>query len=235
MHSGVKAVMSWSGGKDSALALYKMLNDSKYAVKELFTTYNTQYNRVSIHGVRKELMKKQAELIGLPVHFIALEGNSYAEYESKMSDYLNGLAKRGITHVIYGDIFLEDLKNYRDAELKKHGLKGVYPLWKQDTKKIVSQFLKEGFKTYVCAVNLDKLSEDFLGLLLNEGFLERLPENVDFCGENGEFHTFCFDGPLFKSPLSIVKGKKYIVSYFLKEKEVKTGYIDLLLNQCTRN
>jgi uncharacterized protein (TIGR00290 family) len=175
-------------------------------------------------------MEKQAEAIGLPIHFISLESDSYQEYEDKMNDYFRQLKTNKIEYVIYGDIFLEDLKNYRNAQLKKHGLKGVYPLWKQNTKQVVSEFIEKQFKTLVCAINLQKLPEQFLGKSVDEKFLKILPKEVDYCGENGEFHTFCFDGPIFQKPLQIKTGKIHIVNYYLGQKEIKTGFIDLLLS-----
>ena len=203
-----KAIFCWSGGKDSALALYHILQKSNYEVVALLTTLNEQYNRISMHGVQEALLEKQIQAIGLPlIKMYVREGNN-AEYEKNMEKLLLEYKSRGVSYVIFGDIFLEDLRDYREKNLAKIGLKGVFPLWKKDTKKLVHDFLHLGFKTIICCVNDALLNEKHVGKELTRDFIHKLPPTVDPCGENGEFHSFCYDGPLYKHPVKFSVGEK---------------------------
>lgn len=203
-----RAVFFWSGGKDSALCLYKVLQQNQYEVAALLTTVNESYRRISMHGVREELLDKQAEAIGLPLVKMYVNEGTNSEYERKMNEVLFQFKEQGISNVIYGDIFLEDLRAYRDKNLEQTGMKGIYPLWKQDTRELVKEFLLLGFKTITCCVNDAYLGEDRVGEVIDKHFVDALPANVDPCGENGEFHTFCYDGPLFGHPVEFEKGEK---------------------------
>lgn len=214
---GGKALFCWSGGKDSAFALYKVLQEKEYEVTALFTTINENFHRVSMHGVKEELVEKQAQSIGLPWHKMYVKEGSNAEYEKNMEAFLLEHKAKGVEFVIFGDIFLEDLRAYRDNNLAKVGLKGIYPLWKQNTKQLADDFIKLGFKTVLCCTNDAYLGEGDVGQLFTESFVKNLPANVDPCGENGEFHSFCFDGPIYKEKIDIkVKEKIY------KPLEIKT-------------
>ncbi len=203
-----KVIFCWSGGKDSAFALYKVLLEKEYEVTALFTTVNENFKRVSMHGVREELIEEQAKSIGLPLFKMYVKEGSNEGYERKMEAFLLEQKAKGIDYVIFGDIFLEDLRAYRDNNLAKVGMTGVYPLWKMDTKQLSNDFIYKGFKTMLCCTKDAYLGEKEVGTLFDFNFLKNLPANVDPCGENGEFHTFCFDGPIFKNPLNIVAKEK---------------------------
>jgi len=203
-----KTLFCWSGGKDSSLALYYVLQQKEYDIVALFTTINENFKRVSMHGVREELIEQQAKSIGLPWHKMYVREGSNAEYERNMEAFLKEQKAKGVEHVIFGDIFLEDLRAYRDNNLAKVGMKGVYPLWKKNTTELAHEFIKLGFKTVLCCTSDAYLGEKEVGQLYTEDLLTHLPSNVDPCGENGEFHTFCFDGPIFKEPVKITLGEK---------------------------
>jgi uncharacterized protein (TIGR00290 family) len=211
------AILCWSGGKDSALCLYRVLQEKQYEVKYLLTTVNEQFHRVSMHGVKEELLNAQAKSIGIPLVKIYVSEGTNSEYEKKMNDILLKFKSEGISHVIFGDIFLEDLRTYRENNLAKVGMNGVFPLWKQDTRKLIKEFLALNFKTVICCTNDAYLGKEWVGRIIDEKFLSQLPLNVDACGENGEFHTFCFDGPIFKTPITISVGEK-----IYKPLEIKT-------------
>ena len=204
----MKAFMNWSGGKDSALALYHTLNNKNFSVEKLLTTVNNKYKRISMHGVREELLQQQAAALQIPLQKIILDDQpSMNDYEMQMTEALKQLKDEKFTHSIFGDIFLEDLKTYRESQLAKLKLNAVFPLWKKDTTKLIREFIDLGFKTVIVCVNEKYLDKSFCGRIIDEKFLEDLPPNVDACGENGEFHTFVFDGPIFKSPIEFTKGE----------------------------
>jgi len=212
--SKIKTYFNWSSGKDSALALYYLLQDDRYAVDELITSINSHYNRVSMHGLRKELLIAQTEAINIPSNLIELpEMPSMEIYEQKMLETVSRLKNEGFTHSAFGDIFLEDLRVYREEQLAKQNLKAVFPIWKRDTKELINEFLDLGFKTIVVCANSKYFNEDFVGTVIDKNFIENLPEGVDPCGENGEFHTFCFDGPIFKNPIPFTLGEKVYREY----------------------
>ncbi|CAH8290212.1 uncharacterized protein (TIGR00290 family) [Mariniflexile fucanivorans] len=209
-----KTYFNWSSGKDSALALYHLLKDERYTVDELITTINSHYNRVSMHGLRKELLKAQTEALQIKSSFIELpEMPDMVVYEQKMTEAVTRLKNDGFTHTAFGDIFLEDLKTYRENQLAKVGLHAVFPIWKRDTSELIHEFLDLGFKTIVVCANSKYFNEDFVGTVIDENFIHNLPKGVDPCGENGEFHTFCFDGPIFKNPISFTIGEKVYREY----------------------
>ncbi|WP_248723870.1 diphthine--ammonia ligase [Seonamhaeicola sp. ML3] len=209
-----KTYFNWSSGKDSALALYHLLQNKNYAVEELITTVNGHYNRVSMHGLRNELLVAQTESIGIKSNLIELpEMPNMETYEQKMSETVSRLKSEGFTHSAFGDIFLEDLRQYREDQLAKQGFKAVFPIWKRDTKALLNEFLELGFKTIIVCANSKYFNEDFVGTVIDKNFIDNLPEGVDPCGENGEFHTFCFDGPIFKTPIDFSIGKKVYREY----------------------
>lgn len=218
-----KAIFCWSGGKDSSLCLYKVLQANEYEVCYLLTTVNGNYHRISMHGVREDLLDAQVASIGIPqLKVFVYEGNN-DEYEKAMGETLLHAKAEGITHVIFGDIFLEDLRMYRENNLAKVDLKAVFPLWKHNTTDLINEFLQLGFKTVTCCVNDGCLDETHVGKIIDDDFVKTLPVNVDPCGENGEFHTFCFDGPIFKKPIEILVEEKIYKPLELKTSDCSVG------------
>ena len=210
----IKSVLNWSGGKDSALALYHVLKQNEYHVDRLLTNVNSTYQRISMHGVRTALLEMQATSIGIPLQQLLIgDQPSMVEYDELMRDCLTTLTKEGVTDAIYGDIFLEDLRIYREARLQEVGMRAYFPLWKKDTTSLVHEFLDLGFKTITVCTKAALLDESFCGRIIDKDFLKELPPNVDPCGENGEFHTFVFDGPIFKKPVPFSMGKKILREY----------------------
>lgn len=211
-----KAYFNWSSGKDSALALYKVLQQKEYEVVKLITNVNQDYERVSMHGLREELLNAQAKSIGIPIEKIYFPATvNMKEYNQKMLEKTTELKQQELHQAVFGDIHLEDLRKYRDKKLAEVGIKGVYPLWKKDTKDLLKEFLDLGFKTITVCTNAKLLGEEFVGRIIDEDFIKSLPKNVDMCGENGEFHTFCFDGPIFKKPVNFEIGEKVLRNYTL--------------------
>jgi uncharacterized protein (TIGR00290 family) len=202
------ALMNWSGGKDSALALYHALQDPGLHVTDLLTSVSQAYQRVSMHGVRVALLERQAERIGLPLTRLELpEMPDMAEYEHRMQTTLAPLQARGITHAIFGDIYLEDLRQYREQQLARIGLEAVFPLWQRPVQELLREYLALGFRAVVVCVNEQYLDRSFCGRLLDEEFLRDLPPGVDPCGENGEYHSFMFDAPYFSQPIAFERGE----------------------------
>ncbi len=203
-----KVVFCWSGGKDSAMALHQVMKEGCYEVVALLTTLNSEYKRVSMHGVKEVLLEQQAMSIGLPLIKVYVREGTNTEYENVMEKVLLEQKAKGVTKVIFGDILLEDLRAYREKNLEKVGLKAEFPLWKKNTSELIAYFLGQNFKTITCCVNDAYLDEDKVGVEITREFVNDLPKNVDPCGENGEFHTFCYDGPVFKTPVKFKIGNK---------------------------
>ncbi|WP_240965719.1 adenine nucleotide alpha hydrolase [Pseudoflavitalea sp. G-6-1-2] len=202
-----QSFMNWSGGKDSALCLNRIKQDPAYNVSALLTSVNTAHDRVSMHGVRRSMLHKQAKALGIPLHTLELpEQPGMAEYEAIMTEQLNAFKAIGYTHSVFGDIYLEDLRAYREIKLDMLGLKGVFPLWNIPTHELMDEFLSLGFKAIIVCVNERYLDKSFCGRLLDGSFVRDLPPGVDICGENGEYHSFVFDGPVFKNPVTFTKG-----------------------------
>lgn len=225
-----KAALFWSGGKDSAYALYKAQQERKYEIITLVTTLSIKYERISMHGVRAELLDKQAAATGIPLlKMWAPDIPTNEAYEKVLLETYAQLKGAGITTVIFGDIFLADLRKYREDLLSKAGLKADFPLWEQSTSVLPDMFLSAGFRTVTCCISTEHLTKEYLGRELDATFFKQLPASVDPCGENGEFHTFCFDGPVFKEPVSFTKGEeRYVPLKINAEKETGFWYIDLL-------
>ena len=217
-----KAILCWSGGKDSAYCLHKVLSEKQFDVKYLLTTINDNFKRISMHGVREELLDKQADAIGIPLLKVWVSEGTNKEYESQMENVLLQVKSEGIDNVIFGDIFLEDLRVYRENNLSKVGMKGGFPLWKMDTTNIINDFLRLKFRTVICCTNDGYLGEEWAGREIDNSFLEQLPPNVDPCGENGKFHTFCFEGPIFKKKINFKLGETVY-----KALELKTSNSDI--------
>lgn len=209
-----KAYFNWSSGKDAMLALDKVLASKEYIISKLVTTVNTDFNRVSMHGLSINLLEQQAKAIGIPLEKIELAGNvSLQSYNSAMKKVMENLTSQGFKYAFFGDIFLEDLRAYREEKLAEVGVEAVFPLWKKDTKKLLQEFLKKGYKAITVCVNAKVLDVSFCGRIVDESFINDLPENVDFCGEDGEFHTFVYDGPIFKNPIDFTIGEKVLKNY----------------------
>ena len=209
-----KAILSWSGGKDSALALFFCQQSDRYNIVGLLTNINEQFGRVSMHGVRTELIEAQAQAVGLPLHTVQFPGEVSMElYNSMVKQKLTELKEQGVTHVIYGDIFLEDLRQYREQQLSEVGLIGVFPLWNQNTTVLLARFVQAGFKAVLVCVNENQLPESWVGRELDATVLKDLPPSVDPCGENGEYHSFVYDGPVFNEPVRFQKGEVVRRSY----------------------
>jgi uncharacterized protein (TIGR00290 family) len=203
-----KSIFNWSGGKDSALGLYHCLKDKDIDIKYLLTSLSEEYKRISMHGVRKELLQLQAENIGIELKEIYLpESASLEIYDGIMKIAFEGLKDEGIEYSIFGDIFLEDLRKYREDKLAEVSMKGLFPLWQRPSREIIKEFIALGFQTVIVCVNEKYLDKSFAGRVIDKIFLNDLPENVDPCGENGEFHTFVFDGPIFKKKIDYELGE----------------------------
>jgi uncharacterized protein (TIGR00290 family) len=204
-----KLVFCWSGGKDSALALHRLLAKGHYEVVSLLTTCNEHFQRVSMHGVRIELLEQQARAIGLPLEkMFVSHGGSNDEYLEKLKGHLLACKAQGVTSFAFGDIFLEDLRRWREENLAQLGLRGVFPIWKEDSRELIREFIALGFGSIICCVNDAWLDETALGRRIDADFIDSLPADVDPCGENGEFHSFAFAGPIFKQTLQIKVGEK---------------------------
>jgi len=203
-----KVLFAWSGGKDSAMALYEAQNSEKYDVVALLTIVTQDYDRISMHGVRQALLKEQAALLGIPLETVLIsKHSSNEEYEAKMKEVLIRYKKEDIVSVVFGDIFLEDLKKYREDNLAKVGLKGVFPIWKRDTRELAAAFIDLGFKAIITCVDSKSLDKSFAGRVFDKQFLSDLPNGIDPCGENGEFHSFVYDGPIFSRGIIFEKGQ----------------------------
>ena len=213
-----QSIFNWSGGKDSALALHYVLKDPEVNVSQLLTSISQKHQRISMHGVRRSLLEAQIESLSIPSTIMELPPETDMDkYDEIMRSTLMPLVKEGHTHSVFGDIFLEDLRKYREQRLSEVGLKGLFPLWKRDTKSLVLEFLDSGFRTIVVSVDGSKLDKSFAGRELDRSFLNDLPANVDPCGENGEFHTFVFDGPIFKRRINFEKGDLVSKDYQLSK------------------
>jgi len=201
-------LMSWSGGKDSCLALYEIQKSSVYRVAALLTTITREYDRISMHGVRRALLEKQAASLGLPLHQVMIsKAANNEEYEIKMALAFSEYHETGIHSVVFGDLFLEDIRTYRDQFLAKHAMEGLYPVWQRNTRSFIKEFIELGFKAVVSCVDSKTLDKSFAGKTIDEDFIYSLPANVDPCGENGEFHTFVYDGPSFAQPVEFSVGE----------------------------
>jgi len=205
-----RIILSWSGGKDSSLALYELMKQGNYDIT-LLTTITDKYERISIHGVREILLEKQAESVGCCLEKVYITPESTnEEYEKKMEEVMNKYKGLGVTKVAFGDIFLEEIRKYREKNLEKVGMEAVFPLWGRETGEIANTFIDLGFKSIITCVDTKVLGGDFVGKFYNKEFIAKLPENIDPCGENGEFHSFVFDGPIFKERINFSIGEKVL-------------------------
>jgi uncharacterized protein (TIGR00290 family) len=197
-------IVSWSGGKDSALALKKVMEDDQVDVKGVFSTISEQSSRLPIHEVGKEWIKRQADSLSLPLFLIEMQDLATNEqYEEKLREQFEQWKQEGIYTIVYADLFLEDIKKFRDQMLARYQMEGCYPLWKADTEKTANEFICQGFQAIVTTVDTEKVPEKLVGHDYNQEFLKQLPADVDPCGENGEFHTYVYNGPNFKSSIPV--------------------------------
>jgi uncharacterized protein (TIGR00290 family) len=198
----------WSGGKDSAMALFTLLQRDDVRVVALLTTVTEGYDRIAMHGVRRELLRRQAESLRLPLHEVCIPPQCVNPvYEARMEEALRFFYNRGVRMVAFGDIFLEDLRAYREKNLARIGMTAIFPLWKRDTRELIVFFHQQRFRAAAVCVDTKVLDPSFAGRELDDSFFRDLPPHADPCGENGEFHTFVFDGPIFQSPISIRTGE----------------------------
>lgn len=200
-------LFSWSGGKDSSLALYEILNSGSHSIAALLTTVTEDYDRISMHGVRTVLLEQQAQALNLPIEKVLIsKTSSNEEYENKMTTLLNRYKNAGINSVAFGDIFLEDLRKYREDNLARIQMDGVFPIWKIDTILLANKFIDSGFRAILTCVDTKILDASFTGREFDKSLLSDLPPNIDPCGENGEFHTFVYSGPIFKNAITVTRG-----------------------------
>jgi len=198
----------WSGGKDSALALYTLLQQSRVRIAALLTTVTEGYDRISMHGVRRELLQQQAKSLRLPLHEVFIPPQCVNPiYEARMEEALLFHFKQGIRRVAFGDIFLEDLRLYREKNLARVAMQALFPIWKRDTRELIREFHAAQFRSVVVCIDSRVLDPSFAGRELDSSFFDDLPPGVDPCGENGEFHTFAFDGPIFSRPVDFTLGE----------------------------
>ncbi|OGD45844.1 ATP-binding protein [Candidatus Bathyarchaeota archaeon RBG_16_48_13] len=217
-----KVGFSWSGGKDCALAFNEIIRTSKYDVIGLMTNVTEEYDRVSTHGVRRSLLEVQAESLGVPLDVVLISKDiSDEEYESKMRAVLSKYNAAGASSMVFGDIFLENVRKYREDILSKMGMRGIFPNWKKNTKELAKRFMDQGFRAIVVSVDSKVLDKGFVGREFDRQFLDDLPPTVDPCGENGEFHSFAYDGPIFKKRIRYDVGEIVL-------RENKFYYCDLV-------
>ncbi len=202
-------LVAWSGGKDSALALRAILGDARYRVVALLTTVTAEYDRISMHGVRRALLHRQAAALGLPLREVVISPkSSNEEYEASMGAALGELVSRtpGVERVVFGDLFLEDIRAYRERMLARIGLRGLFPLWLEDTRELAGEFVRSGYKAVLVCVDSHVLAGAFAGREFDAALLRDLPPGIDPCGENGEFHTFVYAGPTFREAIPHRRG-----------------------------
>lgn len=203
-----QVLVSWSGGKDSVMALGEILSSENYAVAALLTTLTRDSDRISMHGVRRELLHRQARALVLPLHEVFIPpAPTNEEYESQMQEALAHHFERGVRRVVFGDLFLEDIRLYRERMLRRIAMQPLFPIWQRDTSMLIREFIQSGFRAITTCVNAEKLSPSMVGRLIDQDFPASLPEDVDPCGENGEFHSFVFDGPIFGEEIKFTIGE----------------------------
>ncbi|MBH0154833.1 diphthine--ammonia ligase [Fictibacillus sp. 5RED26] len=223
-----KIVVSFSGGKDSILALYRLQQSEEWEIDSLLTTLTEDYERTTMHGVRNELLEMQAQSLGLPLRVVWIPKDCPNDmYQQRMKKAVDDINTDGIQYIMFGDIFLEDVKKYREKMLNGTGITPVFPIWGESTEHIIDEFLRKGFKTVVCCSDTLKIDASFTGRVIDEQFKKDYPKKHDICGENGEFHTFVFDGPNFSYPITYTLGETRIVKDMIS-KEDRFYYVDIL-------
>ena len=203
-----KAVFNWSGGKDSAHALLRAMQSNEYEIVALLTTVNRDTLRSTMHSIPVHLLEEQSRKIGIPLKILGLtpKGNM-EDYSTAMRTAVEEFKQQGVTHFIYGDIFLHDIRKYRVQQLEPYGIEVVEPLWGKSSEEVIEDFLNSGLKTIVVTTMDDGLGAAAIGKTIDREFIESLPTGYDPNGENGEYHTFCYDGPIYQSPVEFEMGK----------------------------
>ena len=225
-----KVVLFWSAGKDSAMALHNILNDKSFELVALVTTLNQDYKRISMHGIPEHILDLQCEAVGIPVIKMWVpnlpDNNSY---EYCFFELCKDLKQKGVEFLAFGDIHLEDLRKYREDLITRGGLKACFPLWNVPTLKLMNNFIANEFKAITCCINTKILSADWLGRQLDADFVAELPNEVDLCGENGEYHTFCFAGPIFMNSIPYQTGERVFKPLKINriEGESESGFLFL--------
>lgn len=203
-----RIALSWSGGKDSSMAAYQLLASQKFEIAVLLTTVTEEFDRISMHGVRRELLVRQAAALDIPLNTVLIPKECTNEiYEARMRDALERLKSQGITKVAFGDLFLEDIKQYRDERLAQLGMSGLYPIWMRDTDELVRTFIALGFRALLACVDTEAIDASFAGREIDQSLLDDLPESADPCGEYGEYHSFVYAGPIFAQPIACRPGE----------------------------
>jgi len=221
-----KIIFTWSGGKDSAMALHELKKNAGCEIVALLTTITEDYDRISMHGVRRELVEAQAVSLGIPLEKVFIPKHSSDEdYESRMRAALGRYKEKGVTSVAFGDIFLEELRRYREDNLAKIGMKGIFPLWKRRTSDLARDFIHAGFRAVISCVDSEVLDKRFAGREFDETLLSDLPPGVDPCGENGEFHSFVYDGPVFEDMIRLMRAELVL-------RDQRFWYLDLIPVYC---
>jgi uncharacterized protein (TIGR00290 family) len=215
-------LFSWSGGKDSVLALHKVVQSRAYHIQALLTTLTAGYDRISMHGVRRELLEQQVDSLGFPLQIMTIPQDCQdQEYDRLMRETLEKNLTQGVRNVVFGDVLLDDIRAYREERLGEVAMKGIFPLWGLDTHQLAQDFLDLGFKAILVCVDTEKLDGDFAGRIYDEDLLADLPSGVDPCGEYGEFHTFVYDGPSFQRRINFQVGETVL-------REERFQFCDLL-------
>jgi len=203
-----RTLLSWSSGKDSAWALYKLQQDPEIEIDGIFCTVNSEFNRVAMHAIRVELLLQQAKSIGLPLQIIEIPYPCSNElYEEIMARFVESAKSENIEYFAFGDLFLEDVRSYREEKLNGSGITPIFPIWGLSTDKLTEEMIRSGLRAVITCIDPKQLPQEFVGREYDEAFLNDLPEGVDPCGENGEFHSFVFDGPMFVKHIEISLGK----------------------------
>jgi uncharacterized protein (TIGR00290 family) len=204
----LKVVVSWSSGKDCAFALHQVLSQGRHEVVGLLTTLNQENDRIAMHGVRKDLLLMQMAALGLSAEMVMLpspcDNQTYLE---RMGCCMERLRERGVRQVVFGDLFLEDIRQYREGQMQGSGIDPVFPLWQRETGQLARDMLASGLRAVVTCIDRRVLPAGFAGRWYDEAFLADLPAGVDPCGENGEFHTLVTAGPMFSRPIAVQLGK----------------------------
>lgn len=213
----IKAVFNWSGGKDSAHALLRTQQADRYEIVSLLTTVNRSTQRSTMHGIPLALLQAQADRLELPLHVVELapQGNM-ADYSAAMSRAATHFKALGVSHFIFGDIFLDDVRSYREQHLSPHGIAVVEPLWGRSSAEVMEDFLCSGLRTIVVTTQADLLGQEAIGREIDRDFIRTLGDGIDPNGENGEYHTFCYDGPIFRSPVPFRLGRPFSEGYDIR-------------------
>ena len=210
----IKAIFNWSGGKDSALALWKAMQSGEYEIIALLTTVNRNTSRSTMHDIPLSLLRKQADSIGIPLYVVDLPPKgSMEDYKLAMCEAVEYFKSRGVSHFIFGDIYLHDVRTYREQQLSPYGITVVEPLWNKTSIEIMEDFLNSGIRTVIVTTTASELGSEYIGRSIDRDLVDSFPEGKDVCGENGEYHTFCYDGPLFSYPIPYELGITFMKQF----------------------